>query len=330
MLSSKHATLAIKILSLLLVAVLSYFVVATRLPESGFVQDSLESVEESSDTVMRFSAATLSTSLAISALPDDFGTPLADSLADMNIYFVAILVVLFLEKLLIRYGIQAAFAILIPLACLVWTLFIVTKKDILNGLAARLCVLGLAVAFVIPCSTHITDIVASDLTAYVDGTIQETEDGASKLNEAMEDGAEDKTMFEKLSDLFQTAVHAITDRLLHFQNTIRRCMNAIAILILTDCLMPLLTFLVLKWILKEIFQIVVPPIGGYRIADPGSGAGPYPGSGSRPDPGSEAGPHPRSEAGPHPGSGSRPHPGSGSGPHPGSSPMLSSTEEDEP
>ncbi len=44
MLSSKHATLAIKILSLLLVAVLSYFVVATRLPESGFVQDSLESV----------------------------------------------------------------------------------------------------------------------------------------------------------------------------------------------------------------------------------------------------------------------------------------------
>lgn len=290
MLSSKHATLAIKILSLFLVAALSYFVVATRLPESKFIQDSLESVEESSNTVMRFSAATLSTSLAISALPDDFGTPLADSLADMNIYFVAILVVLFLEKLLIRYGIRAAFAILIPLACFAWSCFIVTKWNILNGLAVRLCVLGLAVAFVIPCSTHITDIVASDLTSYVDETIQETEDGAGKLNEAMEDGTGDKTMFDKLSDLFQTAVHGITDLLLHFQNTIRRCMNAIAILILTNCLVPLLTFFVLKWILGEIFQTaaLMPPVRGYRGAGPGSGTGSHPRSkpGSGPVPSS--------------------------------------------
>ena len=258
MLSEKHAALAIKILSLTLAAALSFFVAAAKLPESNFVRDSLENVEDSSNTVMKLSAATLSASLAISALPDDFATPLADSLADMNIYFIAILVVLFLEKILIRYGIKAAFAILIPLACFVGILFIVTKKNILKGLAVRLCVLGLAVAFVVPCSTHITNIIASDLTAYVNDTIEETEGGAGKLNEAMEGGTEDKTIFEKLSDLFQTAVHGISDLMLHFQNTIRRCMNSIAILILTNCLMPLLTFFVLKWILKETFQIVIP------------------------------------------------------------------------
>ena len=272
MLSEKHAALAIKILSLTLVAALSFFVATTKLPESNFVKDSLESVEQSSDTVMQLSAATLSASLAISALPDDFATPLADSLADMNIYFIAILVVLFLEKILIRYGIKAAFAILIPLACFAGILFIVTKRDILKGLAVRLCVLGLAAAFVVPCSTHIAGIVASDLTAYVNDTIEETEGGAGKLNEAMEGGTEDKTIFEKLSDLFQTAVRDISDLMLHFQNTIRRCMNSIAILILTNCLMPLLTFFVLKWILKETFQIVIPmpPMGRYHITDPGS------------------------------------------------------------
>ena len=68
----------------------------------------------------------------------------------------------------------------------------------------------------------------------------------------------DKTVFEKLSDLFQTAVQGISDLLLHFQNTIRRCMNSIAILILTNCIMPLFTFFVLKWILGEIFQIAIP------------------------------------------------------------------------
>ena len=272
MLPAKHAALAIKILSLLLAAALSFFVATAKLPESNFVRDSLESVEESSSTVMKFSAATLSASLAISALPDDFATPLADSLADLNIYFIAILVILFLEKILIRYGIKAAFAILIPLACGLGILFIVTKRSILKGLAVRLCVLGLAVAFVVPCSTHITNIVASDLTAYVNDTIDETEGGAGKLNEAMEGGAEDKTMFEKLSDLFQTAIHDISDLMLHYQNTIRRCMNSIAILILTNCLMPLLTFFVLRWILKELFQIAVPlpPIRRPRSIDPES------------------------------------------------------------
>ena len=258
LLSEKQAVLAIKILSLLLVAALSFFVVAAKLPESDFIKSSFESVESSSNTVMEFSAVTLSASLAISALPDDFATPLADSLADMNIYFIAILAVLFLEKILIQYGIRAAFTILIPLSCFMGILALSVKQGLLKGIAVRLCVLGLAVAFVVPCSTFITGIVASDLTAYVSETIEETGDGADKLNEAMEDGAEDKTIFERLSDLFQTAIRDISDLMLYFQNTIRRCMNSIAILLLTNCLMPLLTVFVLKWLLGELFHITFP------------------------------------------------------------------------
>ena len=288
MLSEKNASLAIKILSLLLAAALSFFVISAKLPETNFIKDSFESVEDSSSTVMAFSAATLSASLAISALPDDFASPLADSLADMNIYFVAILVVLFLEKILIQYGIKSAFMILIPSACLVGILFILTKKNALKGLAVRLCVLGLALAFVVPCNTHITDIVASDLTAYVNETIEETEGGAGKLNEAMEedDGTEDQTIFERLSDLFQTAIQDISDLMIHFQNTIRRCMNSIAILILTDCLMPLLTFFVLKWILGEVLQIAIPmpPIRRYRGIDSGSDLKSDPKPDPKPDP----------------------------------------------
>lgn len=258
MLSEKHAALAIKILLLLLASALSLFVVSARLPESDFVKDSLQSVEDSSDRVMKFSAATLSTSLALSALPDDFATPLADSLADMNTYFVAILVVLFLEKILIQYGIKAAFTILIPLSCITGVLFFAARKDFLKSLALRLCVFGLAVTFVVPCSTFITGIVATDLSDYVNNTIQETEDGAGKLKEATQSGAEGETMFETLSNLFQTAIHGVSDLMLHFQNTIRKCMNSIAIMILTDCLVPLFTFFILKWILGELFQIAIP------------------------------------------------------------------------
>lgn len=258
MLSTNNAKLAIKILALLLAAAISFFFATSWVADSAFVQESLESVEESNQSVMAFSAATLATSLAITVFPDDFASALADTLADMNYFFVAILVVLLLEKILIVYGIKLTFALLIPCACIAGAIAIAAKKEALKGFAVRLCVLGLALAFVVPCSTHVTNYVAADLTAYVESTIAETEDGADKLNTAMEDGENDKTIFEKLTDLFKTAIKGVSDLLLHFQNTIRRCMNSIAILILKNFVMPLLTFFVLKWILKETFNIVIP------------------------------------------------------------------------
>ena len=275
MLSKKYAEPVRNILILVLIGVFSFFVVTSWLPDRDFIQDSLESVEESSNTVMKFSAATLSTSLAISALPDDFATPLADSLADMNVYFIAILVMLHFEQLLIRYGVKLAFAIAIPAACGIGILSILLKKELLKGIAARVAVLGLAVALVVPCSTHITNYVATDLTTYVENTIVDTEDGADKLNEAMEGGTEEQTIFEKLSDLFQTAINDMSNLMSHFQNTIRKCMNSIAILILTNCLMPLVNFFILKWILKETFHIALPmpQMRRKRHSDSDSGSG---------------------------------------------------------
>ena len=124
--------------------------------------------------------------------------------------------------------------------------------------AVRLCILGLAIASVVPCSTHITKYVAADLTAYVEETIADTQGGADKLNTVMDSEEEEKNMFEKLTDLFQTAIKDMSDLLLHFQNTIRRCMNSIAILLLTNFIIPVLTFFVLKWVLKETFHIIIP------------------------------------------------------------------------
>ena len=275
MLSKKYAESVRNILILVLIGVFSFFVITSWLPDRGFIQDSIESVKESSNTVMKFSAATLSTSLAISALPDDFATPLADSLADMNIYFIAILVMLHFEQLLIRYGVKLAFAIAIPVACGIGILSILLKKELLKGIAARVAVLGLAVALVVPCSTHITNYIAADLTAYVENTIADTEDGGDKLNEAMEGGTEEQTMFEKLSDLFQTAINDMSNLMTHFQNTIRKCMNSIAILILTNCLMPIVNFFILKWILKETFHIALPmpQMRRRRHSDSDSGSG---------------------------------------------------------
>ena len=129
MLSTDHAKLAVKILALLLVAAISFFYATSWFSDTGFVKESIESIEESNQTVMAFSAATLSASLAITALPDDFATPIAEHLTDMNTYFIAILVVLLLEKILIIYGTKLSFALLIPWSCIAGAIAIATKKN---------------------------------------------------------------------------------------------------------------------------------------------------------------------------------------------------------
>lgn len=260
MLSTKRANMISKILSLLLVAALSFFFVSSWITDTAFVKDSLESIEENNQTVMVLSAATLSASLALSAMPDDFGSSLANTLSQMNTFFVIILAILLLEKVLLLYGIKLAFGLLIPWACIAGAISVAIGRNALKSFALRLGVLGLAIALVVPCSTHVTNYVAEDLTAYVEATIAETEDGAGKLNAAMESDGEDKNMFEKLSELFQTAISGIADLLQHFQNIIRRCMNSIAILIFKNLIMPLLTFFVLKWVLNETFSISLPEL----------------------------------------------------------------------
>ena len=279
MLSTKRAAMFRNILVLVLIGALSFYFLNASIPESEFVKDSIESVEDSKDTVMRFAAATLSASVAITLLPDDVATPLADSLADMNIYFVAILMLLFFEKILIVYGFKLA-AIMIPVACAIYALSVFLKRDALKSLAVRLSILVLSVALVVPCSTHVTNYVAADLTQYVEATIASTEDGADKVNEAMDVGEDEKTIFEKLSESFKTAINDVSDLMLHFQNSIRKCMNSIAILLMTNCLMPILNFFFLKWVLKETFNIAIPTPRLRRRHHSGSGSDSNDGSGT--------------------------------------------------
>ena len=89
-----HTEKLARILLAIFIIVFSIFVLAYKVPESEFVQETLESLEESKTTVMEFSGATISVSLAITALPDDFGSPLADTIADMNKYCILIFAVL--------------------------------------------------------------------------------------------------------------------------------------------------------------------------------------------------------------------------------------------
>lgn len=247
-----------KCLVAVFIIVLSIFVLARRIPETKMIQNTIESIEDSNKTVMEFSGASIATSLAISALPDDFASPLAGTLADMNTYFVFIFAVLFVEKLIVIEGVKISFVYIIPIACALYILSVLFGKEIFKQFAAKLMVLGLAVVFVIPFSTHFTEKVCKDYLVYVDETIAEANDGAEKINEVMVSGEEEQTIFDKLSEAFKTAIQGMSDLLTYFQNVIKKCVNSIAIMIVTSFVLPLLVLFLFRWLLNELFSWNLP------------------------------------------------------------------------
>lgn len=255
MLTTERAKWAFHLVIPFFLLVISICILAVKIPDSKFVKESLESIENNKVTVLEFSGATLATSVAISALPDDFASPLADTLAGMTKYYVFIFAVLFIEKLLATEGIKVAFLYLIPAACVIYMIAVLINKKVVRDFALKLAIFGLAFAMAVPISTHVTEVVCADYMAYVDETIEETNQGSNKINEVISAGDTGKSLFEKLSDICSNAINGVKDLLAYFNNMIKKCVNSIAILIVTTFVMPIITLLFLKWLLQELFKI---------------------------------------------------------------------------
>ena len=249
------ARVLVKILLAVFFMMLSIFVLAYEVPQAGYMQSTVNSLEESRTKIMEFSGATIATSLAITALPDDFGTPLADTLADMNMYFIFIFAVLFVEKLLVVEGVKFSFAWIIPIALGLYILGTLITKDSIKLFAKKMLIFGMAVVFVIPVSTHFTEKVCADYLVYVDDTIAEANDGAQKVNEIMATEEEETTIFDKLSAAFKTAMSGMNDLMEYFENVIKKFINSIAIMLVTSFVMPLFILVIFRWLIKELFSL---------------------------------------------------------------------------
>lgn len=254
----KHADKLAKILFLIFIAVFSITVLARKLPETAFMQNTIAHLNQSQNTIMAFSGSTLLTSLSISALPDDFASPLASTVSDMNTYFILLFAVLFVEKLVVVEGTKIALTYVIPAACILYIFAVFFPKQMFKNFGSKLLILGICLVLVIPLGTHFTEYVCKDYLVYVDQTIAEADAGAEKINEIMSAGTEESTFFEKLSDAFKTAIQDVSDLLTYFKNVIKRCVNSIAILIVTNFVLPVLIMLLFRWLLNELFALHFP------------------------------------------------------------------------
>ena len=200
------------------------------------------------------SASSLALSFAITLLPDDYATPLADSLADLNKYFIFILGVVFFEKLLLTIGVPAVFRFVVPVACILMIAYLFTKKDILKVFAIKIFFLFSILILIVPCGTALSKVFCSDSMKYVDETITEADKSVDILKDGTEEDIQDQSFFDRVSDVFETAVNGIKELIEYYKNLIKKFINAVVVLIVAYCVIPIVTFAVFIWLINQLFQ----------------------------------------------------------------------------
>ena len=213
-------------------------------------------------TILGLTAAAAAASAAVSALPDDVCSPLAQEISDFTTYFMLILSVIYLEKYLLTILASAACYLLIPAGCSALLVNCFFPKGILQSLGTKLVVFGAALLLVIPTSVWVSDQINAIYSESIAITVESASAVSENLiGEVAEDGEENTTVIDEAKALLGDLSGSVAGVVEQFKNLLNRFIEATAVMIVTTCLIPLLVIVFFVWTVKTLFnvQIILPP-----------------------------------------------------------------------
>lgn len=138
------------------IALLSIFLFAGIFSSPDTYQGINSTLDEKKNNVMTLAASTTAASAAISLLPGDTGSGIANKLVDLTSYFLVILAVIYLEKFLLTTFGFVAFAFMIPASCALFAIALFSRsgtrlKANLQQIGAKVLALAIALLLVTSC-----------------------------------------------------------------------------------------------------------------------------------------------------------------------------------
>lgn len=278
---------------LLLVAILSVTVIGKYVSAPENHQKTIASLDEKKQTVMELTAASTVTSALITLLPGDTATPIAEKMADVSGYLLIVLCAIYLEKYLVTITGYVAFTYLIPAACVLWILNLFFANATVRKLAAKLAVFGIAIFLVVPASVKISDLIGDTYQAQIEATIEDAKSTQNILEnsdsgndtgeaeigtgttEAATANTQEKTnsesgsvsnIFDWAKDAFSSAKDSVanvvenvtisTEELVQkVENSLNHFIEAVAVMIITSCVIPMLVLLLFFWMVKIVLDV---------------------------------------------------------------------------
>lgn len=234
----------------LLSAVLSIAVPGRYFSRPESYSGSVQELDEKKSDVEKLAGAAIAASAAISLMPGDFGTPIADKLADLSGYFLFILCAIYVEKFLVSVAGILAFDILIPIGLVLLAVNLFWPSR-LKTIAIRLMALGCVLLFLVPGSLKISNLVEKQ---YED-EIQQTIDTANQETETLKDTADrsdDGSLWADFTAKIKGGSAAVVSKI---EETLNSFIDVIAVYIVTSCVIPAAVLLVGIWIIKMLFHL---------------------------------------------------------------------------
>lgn len=237
----------IKIVIPLILALISVFVLARYTTSTEYHAKTIQSLDDKKTTVMELTAASTAASAVITLIPGDTGTPIAEKLADLSSYFLVVLCAIFLEKYLLTITGYAAFVILIPIACVLYSASEIFRKSIWKRFAYKLVLFGLGIYLVVPVSVKASDMIEKTYQASIEKTI----DSAKQTSEEIKN-SNDEDEKSGVSGLISKVKDGVSDTTSKIENVLNDFIEALAVMIVTSCLIPILVMIFLVWIIKSV------------------------------------------------------------------------------
>ena len=276
-----------------IIALLSFFLAGDHFSKPEAYNDTIASLDAKKADVTGLVAASTAVSAAITAIPGDAGTPIAEKLVDLSSDFLIVLTAIYLEKYLLTTLGFAAFKFLIPLACALVIAAIVlrgraTARGGLARLSAKLALFAVAIVLVVPASVFMSNMIENTYSESINATIEgakSTADDASASAQTQaatssSTAANAKTQTQEQQGGVQGFLQSLIGRLQELpedlskgvagvtqdvQNTLNNFIEALAIMIVTSCVIPILVLVFFLWIVKLILGInVSTPMGMLR------------------------------------------------------------------
>ena len=244
--------------ALVVIMLISIFGVAKLVTSPDFNASMIDTLDEKKATVLKVSLSAAATSTALSLLPGDVASPIANEIAELTTYFIIILGAILLEKMLLSVIGHLTFVYIIPLACILGVIYLYTKREVLKVLAIKMTIFGLVLFMAIPASIKVSELIYASYETQVAQTLQAAEANNAFIEEQKNDLAEeDKNWFEKASDYLSNLTSkvgvGISSMIKKGEETLSYMMDTIAVLIITSCVLPIVVILIFTWIIKILF-----------------------------------------------------------------------------
>lgn len=239
----------------LVIALVSICVLSKYASSPEFHQTTIAALDEKRTTVMELTAASTAASAAITLIPGDVATPIADKLADLSGYFLIVLCAIYLEKYLLTITGYAAFTCLIPLACSMLSVNVFWKNRGCRTIAIKILVFAMALFLVIPTSVKVSGMIESTYRDSIQNTL-DTAKEASEITEEepSEQGEEPQGFFEGLFSGVKDGIDNVTSAASNVaeqaEHILSNFVEALAVMLVTSCVIPIVVLLFFIWLVK--------------------------------------------------------------------------------